>query len=438
MAEPGKVEVVPIGSLHGFPGNPRTHDLDTIRASLRYHGQYRTVVARSETRHVLAGNGTWEAARAEGWTDIRVEWVSCSDTDAAKIVAVDNRSNDLAGYDEIALADLLRSVPDLTGTGFDAGAFDRLLADHAANFSEPAAPAPAPEIPHITRLGDRIVLGDHVLVCGDAREEATWKALTAEDDDLATLIWTDPPYGVDLHAIAAARGIDHGEMAGDDIDPGALERLIYVAFGWALEHTADQATFYLCHADTLRPRVQAGLEEAGWAHHQTLVWVKDHLVLGRQDHQWMHEPILYGWKADGTHRWFGDHDKTTVLEGTTRAALEQLQHHELVDALEAMLAGLTGTVIRFARPQVAREHPTAKPIDMVAHHLHNSSQPRDIVLDPFGGSGTTLLAAEQTGRRARLIELEPIYCDVIVARWQELTGHNAMRPTRRKKAAPTP
>jgi 16S rRNA G966 N2-methylase RsmD len=383
MSEPidGLVEHVPIAQLHPHPKNARAHDIPTIRESLRTHGQYRTIVARAETREILAGHGTWEAAKQEGFRTIRVEWRSVPDDDQArKIVAVDNRANDLAGYDPEALKELLTGLPDLEGTGYTAGDLDALLAKLEPNFTEPAAPAPAPEIEAITRPGDRIVLGDHVLVCGDARDEHAWQDLTREDDDRPQLIWTDPPYGVDA---------------------GALRELIYVAFGWALEYTADQAAFYCCHADTMRPHVQGGLEDAGWAHHQTVIWVKDHLVIGRQDYQWRHEPILYGWRASGTHRWHGEFDKTTVMEGATVAALEALSHADLVELTWTLLEQQPGTVARFARPQIARFHPTTKPVELVAGHIRNSTEHAASVVDMFAGSGSTILAAEQTGRRAR-------------------------------------
>jgi DNA modification methylase len=430
--------VVPISELRYFEGNARRHDIDLIRESLRVNGQFRAIAVWRNSplgREVLAGNGTLQAAIEENWTHIACTYVTAPDREtAAKMVLVDNRANDQAWYEPADLAELLKIVPDYSGTGFSDTAVDRILADNSARFAEPSTPAPEPDREPITREGDRIRLGAHVLVCGDARDEAAWQSLLHEDLDRISLVWSDPPYGVDLHAIASERGRDHGDMAGDAIDPEQLERLVYVAFGWAIENAADQCSFYVCHADTMRMPVQRGLEAAGWSPRQTVIWAKDHLVVGRQDYQWMHEPILYGWRADGTHRWYGERVRTTIIDGATRASLEALDHETLVETAWTLIQHEVGTLARYARPQVARDHPTAKPLDMVQAHIHNSSAPGDLVADPFAGSGTTLLAAEAAGRRARAIELEPIHCDTIVTRWQEMTGETAERPKHRRKA----
>lgn len=412
------IEIVPIDSIKPYERNPRRGDLDEIQASLRYHGQYKPIVVRKQTKEILVGNHTWHAAKAEGWADIAIVRRSVpSDDDAAKIVLVDNRTSDLAGYDEPELASLLQDLPDLEGTGFDPGDMDKMLAEFAGGLDDPHPP----ELPTdpTTRTGDILTLGRHRLVCGDARDAKVWRALT-EGDPPAALLWTDPPYGIDLGPTAAARGRDHGDMAGDGNDDQALAQLTHDVLRLARDHSRPGASAYVCHADTKRAIIAAAFTAAGYYHAQTLVWTKDTLVLGRQDYQWRHEPILYGWSPGATHTWNGERDKTTVIEHPTRSALEALTHEDLVDIAWKLLEHQPGTIVNATRPRVAEHHPTSKPVDLIAPQLRYSSDPEDLVLDPFGGSGSTLIAAEQTNRTARLIEIEPGYCDVTLERWAEL------------------
>lgn len=188
---------------------------------------------------------------------------------------------------------------------------------------------------------------------------------------------------------------------------------------------------------TKRAIVGRAFSAAGWQHSQTLVWIKDHFALGRHDYHWRHEPILYGWKPapHSGHPWHGERTQDTVIEGATRSALEALEKDELVEVAWRLLQAIPGTTIAARRPRVAELHPTSKPIDLIARHLRNSSDPDDIVADPFAGSGSTLIAGEQTRRPTRLIELSPAYCDVIINRWQDLTGNKAKRPAARRRRA---
>jgi len=163
--------------------------------------------------------------------------------------------------------------------------------------------------------------------------------------------------------------------------------------------------------------------DAGFMMKQCLVWVKNSLVLGRQDYQWKHEPILYGWKPGAAHSWYGEFDKTTVIDDEVDP--QYMSQADLVTAVKMYREQVADTVIREDKPKRNAEHPTMKPVALVVRMLKNSSKLGGTVLDLFGGSGTTLIAAEKTRRRARLIELDPVYCDVIVRRWQEFTGEEA-------------
>lgn len=247
--------------------------------------------------------------------------------------------------------------------------------------------------------GDLWQLGDHRLLCGSSTEEDDVRLLMA--GDMADLLLTDPPYNVNY----GSRGKQYKERGGNEC--GDDDRTImndnmgdseFLDFLKQFCKAADEvmnpgAAFYIFHSDTEGLNFRMAVKETGWPLRECLIWEKNSLVLGRQDYQWIHEPALYGWKPGAGHNWYSDRSQTTVLH--------------------------------FDRPTVSKEHPTMKPVKLFAYLMGNSSKEGDIVLDSFGGSGTTLIAAEQLGRKARLMELDPHYCDVIIARWEKLTGRKA-------------
>jgi DNA modification methylase len=361
--------------------------LGAVKASLRRHGQYRPVVANRDGT-VLAGNHVLRAACELGWDRLAVTFVDLSEEEALRVVLVDNRTSDLAGYDEELLAELLSGLGDLSGTGFDGQALDELLADVAPPLGEEGELPPPPREP-TTELGDVYALGRHLLVCGDARDAAVLERATG--GERAAVLWTDPPYGVGYEGKTNARL----RLAGDQ--PAGLAELLGAAFGAADGVLAEGAAVYVAHpAGPLSLVFGAAFVGVGWRLRQTLVWVKDAFVLGHGDYHFQHEPILYGYRPGGGRRgrghrgWYGDNAQSSVLE--------------------------------VPRPRASREHPTAKPVELVERCLKNSSRAGDVVLDPFAGSGSTLVACDRLRRRARLVELDPGYCDVILARWERLTG----------------
>ncbi|MGH2973611.1 MAG: DNA modification methylase [Solirubrobacterales bacterium] len=387
-------ETVPVSDLKPYPGNPRRGDVAAIKDSLEQYGQYRPIVVRRATNEVLAGNHTLRGAQDLAWDEIAVTYVDCDAEQAKRIVLADNRTNDLAGYDDQALADLLTELPDLAGTGYDQAALDALLDDlDPEPLAEEELPPPPPE-PR-TRPGDLYELGRHRLQCGDARDPASYERLLG--DKSASLLWTDPPYGVDY----TGKTKRQLRIANDSAD--GLESLLADSFaaidgallaGAPIYVAAPGGALLVSFAEAFMNR---------WDLRQTLVWVKDTMVLGRSDYHYRHEQLLYGFKLGpgrlgrGGRRWHGSDSETSVLE---------------VD-----------------RPKASTDHPTMKPPELIERALRNSSSRRAIVLDPFAGSGSTLVACERTGRRARLIELDPRYCDVICDRYARLTGRKP-RPAR--------
>ncbi len=384
-------QTVPLHDLNPYPGNPRHGNIAAIKESLERNGQYRPIVARRATDEVLAGNHTLRAAQELSWTSISVTYIDCDAEQAKRIVLADNRTNDLAGYDPQALADLLTELPDLAGTGYDQAALDSLLDElEPEPLTEDEVPPP-PAAPQ-TRPGDLYELGPHRLLCGDARDPSAYERLLG--DKRPALLWTDPPYGVDYEGKTKAKL----RIANDQ--PGGLDPLLRDSFAAVNEVLTDGAPLYVAApGGRLLLAFAEAFLGAGWDLRQTLVWIKDSMVLGRSDYHYRHELLLYGFKPGpgrlgrGGKRWHGSDSETSVFE---------------VD-----------------RPRASREHPTMKPVELIERALLNSSRRGSVVLDPFAGSGSTLVACERTGRRARLVELDPRYCDVVSERWERLTGKKA-------------
>jgi DNA modification methylase len=396
-AKPGVIgaDQVPIADLRPYERNPRRGHVETIKGSLEAHGQYRPIVVNKRDNVVLAGNHTLLAAEQLGWEEIAVTFVDVDDEQARRILLVDNRTNDLAGYDTDVLVGLLEELDGLDGTGYEQDDLEALLDELERDRQAPREdePPPLPAQPK-TSPGDLYLLGRHRLLCGDAREPSAYERLLG--DDHVNLLWTDPPYGVDYEGRTPAAL----RIAGDGAD--GLSELLRSAFAAADGALKGGARIYICHpsGELALPFIEAFLAQ-GWRPHQELVWVKDSLVLGRSDYHFRHEAILYGHKPGrgrigrGGTGWYGDDSQTSVLE---------------VD-----------------RPKASRQHPTMKPVELIEIALRNSTTRSHLVLDPFAGSGSMLVAGERLGRATRLIELDPRYCDVILARFEALTGTEARR-----------
>lgn len=251
-------------------------------------------------------------------------------------------------------------------------------------------PDDAPSVPveADTKPGDLYILGDHRLLCGDATKVDDFKKLMG--DQQAHMIWTDPPYNVAyVGKTKDALTIENDSMTDTD-----FYKFLYDMYTNLLMHTIPGSAIYVAHADTEGVNFRKALKDAGWLLKQCLVWVKNSLVMGRQDYHWKHEPILYGWAPGASHNWYTDRKQTTVVE--------------------------------FDRPTRSTDHPTMKPVGLVEYFINNSSRHNDIILDCFGGSGTTLIAAHKNNRKAYLMEMDPKYCDVIVKRYEAYSGQKAV------------
>ena len=415
-----KIERLPIDGLLFDPSNARTHsdvNIAAIAGSLKEFGQRKPIVVTAENV-IVAGNGTVEAALSIGLTDVDVVRVP-KDWTANQVKAfalADNRTAELAEWNSEELA---RQIMELMDAGFDVSEFGFSAQDTSIleiETTEDEAPEP-PAVP-TGKLGDVWQLGDHRLVCGDSTDE---KVLAlALDSNIADCVLTDPPYNVDYQGGTK----DKLKIENDNMSEADFNKFIGAFYSAAFENTKEGGPIYVFHPDTTGGVIfRENLVRSGWLLKQCLVWAKDSLVLGRQDYNWQHEPILYGWKPGAAHSWYGPFTNTTLID-LGKKNFAEFTREELVATLEKLFD--SSSLLREKKPRRNALHPTMKPIELVSKLLKNSCVKGDRVLDPFGGSGATMIACEQLGLRSALVELDPKYCDVIVKRWEDLTGKKAV------------
>jgi DNA modification methylase len=432
----------PASELRRYEKNARTHSpaqLEQIRASMRAFGWTNPVLI-DEHDGLIAGHGRLEAAEGlwlEGVTFPRcpigqVPTVCISGLTEAErraLILADNQIALNAGWNLQLLGEELRAIKldgtvDIGLTGFSASELAALLKPPAPPADPDAVPGVEKEL--VSRPGDVWILGDHRLGCGDSTDVLAWEQVM--DGVTADLVWTDPPYNVAYESKLA------GSIKNDSMADAAFRTFLLEAFSAVFTVMAPGAAIYVAHADTEGLNFRAAFQEAGFKLSGCLIWQKDSLVLGRSDFQWMHEPILYGWKPGARHRWYGGRKQTTVIEHGEQGPVRQRSDGswviEVGDTVlvvdgEARIEESRSSLIRHPKPSRSADHPTMKPVELVERFLRLSAKAGEVVVDAFGGSGSTLIAAERLAMRARLMELDPKFCDVIVRRWQQFTGGHA-------------
>lgn len=400
MPKIGESRVVRVDELSPYPGNARRGDLSVLRDSLRVHGQYRDIVVQESTGYILAGNHTFLAAQAEGWSEIGATFIDVEDDQARKIVLVDNRSNDVAGYDLPALADLLKSVDGLEGTGFDDQALEDVMASlKGGGFATGVDPDYAPSLPSEpdTVVGDLYTLGDHRLLCGDSTEPTGVDRLL--DGASARLLFTDPPYNLDFKNFRLGKhrkGTNHRAdrtLMNDSMSSEGFEDLIRGSLANAMAHLDQGSSAYVCTDWRWYPQLAEWFRDY-FSHKSTVVWNKGSIGIGVH-YRFQYELVLFGCLGDSVGYWYGGKGESDVWEISRENKLEY-------------------------------KHVTQKPVALADRAISNSTRSGDNVLDLFGGSGTTLISCEGMGRNCYMMELDPAYCDVIVSRWEKITGKKAV------------
>ena len=421
MKKIGQLEVdkVAIKDLELHPQNAREGDIGAIMESLQAHGQFRAIVVQKSRMRVCAGNHTTQAAELLGWKTIAAHILDIDDDQALRILLADNQTSDMAHNDPKILTDLLESMIHteygLEGTGFTGEDLDDLLNEFQPELMDDLLEESEPNhdrLNKITRPGDIWLLGRHRLICGDSTDMTAYNNLLQEQ--LVDLVITDPPYNVSYEGGTE----DKLTIQNDSMSEQDFKIFLSKAFGCIETYMKPGAPIYVFHGESAGADFRIQMTAGNLLLKQVLIWVKQQFVLGRQDYNWQHEPILYGWKEGAAHKWYGEFNKSTVLDEELNP--ETMTKDELVALINQIRE--TSTIVREDRPSRNGEHPTMKPVKLVARLMQNSSKSGDIILDPFGGSGSTLVAAEQLRRSARIIELDPSYCDVICNRYQGITG----------------
>jgi DNA modification methylase len=381
----------PVDALLPYARNARTHSeaqVAQIAASIAEFGWTNPILVDGHNG-VAAGHGRLLAARKLGLTEVPViELAHLTPTQRRAYVLSDNQLALNAGWNEellgLELQELQDAGFDLALTGFDADELADLLAGNETcaegQTDEDAAPEPAAQV--VSQLGDVWVMGAHRLLCGDATDPASYQLLLG--DACVDMLFSDPPYGVNYNGSVTDKqqGRDRS-ILNDNLGSGFYDFLL-AAFTPML--TRCEGAVYIAMSSSELDTLQAAFRTAGGHWSTFVIWAKNTFTLGRSDYQRQYEPMLYGWREGASHHWCGDRDQGDVWQ------IKKAQKNDL--------------------------HPTMKPVELVERALRNSSRPGDVVLDPFGGSGTTLIAAHKSGRVARLMELDPQYVDVIVRRWQ--------------------
>ena len=389
------IEWLETKGLIPYAKNSRTHSeaqVAQIAGSIKEFG-FNNPVLIDEDNGIIAGHGRVMAAQKLGLQAVPcIRLAHLSETQRKAYVIADNRLALNAGWDDqmltVELQELDSESFDLSLLGFEADELNALLnpIKETEGLTDEDEVPEVPEEPK-TKPGDIYKLGRHRLMCGDSTSiDAVEKLM---DGSLVDILITDPPYNVAYEG----KTKDALKIQNDSMGDDQFRQFLRDAFVSADSVMKQGAVFYIWHADSEGFNFRGACKDAGWKVRQCLIWNKDTMVMGRQDYHWKHEPCLYGWKDGAGHLWAADRKQVTIIS--------------------------------CKRPKRNDIHPTMKPVELIEYQLLNNTKGADIVLDLFGGSGSTLIAAEKNGRVARLMELDQKYCDVIVKRWEDFTGQKA-------------
>lgn len=408
-----------VDEITPYTNNPRHNEdaVEIVANSIREFG-FKNPIILDDDGEIIAGHTRLLAAKSLGLEE--VPCIVASDLTPEQVKAfrlADNKTAEIAGWDFELLEQELAEIDyiDMAEFGFELDEVETIDFDEEEDIPE------VPEEP-VTQPGDLYRLGEHYLICGDATKAATLKKLIQKET--IDLIQTDPPYNAGI----VGRTEEELTILNDNMDEQQFIDFIGAAFIHAQEYLKPGGAYYVWHSATKEPSFRAGLGKANLEPRYQLIWVKNTIVMGRGDYHWQHEPCFYGWKEGATHYFTADRTQSTVFREQDPPKLRTMTKEQLIEyakELEEQLQPTNSTILFYDKPAASREHPTSKPLKMIAQQIINSSRKGERVLDMFAGSGTTLIACERTGRKAYVAELDPAYCDVIVQRWEALTGQSA-------------
>lgn len=448
-----QVEYLPAGSLKPYENNTRAHppgQIDKIIHSIQTVGFTKPIIV-DENLEILAGHGAWMAARQIGLEEVpTIVRRGLTEAQKKSYRIADNKLAEGSEWANEILAAEFRTLADmgaeLTDTGFSMSDIDEMLNPKTKDQDEPDELEPAEQA--ISRLGDVWQMGSHRLICGDSTNPDTIKTLM--NGRLAQRIFTDPPYGVSYVAPSG----DFAVIQGDDKRRAELCDMLHKAFANGVKHSTQDAAWYIWHASSTREDFAKAMRDVGLMELGMIIWVKPSIVLGWSDYRWAHEPCFYASRQGIKPAFHGDRSESTVWRIHTRTpggeihttigsgiaiACEnseifvqnappkgkKIRHLHIEESVMLSAAGNEGDDIWEVSRDKGGHHPTQKPVELARRGIHNSTQEGDVVLDLFGGGGFTLLAAEMLRRTAHVVEFDPKYADVIVRRWQSMTGQAA-------------
>ena len=415
------MQLMNLSEIKPYENNPRIKSKEAIKAvaeSIKEFGFKQPIVV-DKNNIIIVGHTRYEAAKKLKLDEVPVIVADELNEEQVKAYRLaDNKTNELTDWDydllNIELDDIFNI--DMEALGFIPAdeVTDDIILD---NIKEDTAPAYDAES-SICKYGDLWKLGNHYLLCGDSTNSEHIEQLL--QGNKADLLQTDPPYNVNYESA------DGKKIKNDNLVKSDFEEFLYTAFSIASDNMNDGAPFYIWSPSNNLEFLNA-VYRSNLLYKQTLVWVKNHFTLGRQDYQYQHEECLYGWNDGAAHKWYGGRCKSSVNEEAP-ADYKKMTKKELIDYIEKVMNDIKDVkkdVFYADKPLVNKEHPTMKPIKIIAKQISNSTLQGDIVLDIFAGSGTTLIASEELKRNCYCVELDEHYCDVIIKRWQEYTGNTA-------------
>ena len=419
-----QIQYIEIDHLIPYERNPRKNDqaVDAVAASIKEFG-FKVPIVIDSNNIIVAGHTRYKAAKTLG-----MDTVPCiiaddlTDEQVRAFRLVDNKTSELAEWDLDLLAIELEDIStiDMGSFGFEDAADEKEAVEDDYEITLPKQPQ--------AKMGDIYQLGNHRVMCGDSTNEQHVAMLM--EDALADNLQTDPPYNVDYGSKAEAINsygyhFSDRHIENDYMPSAEFTAFLTDAFANAERHMKPGATFYIWHASITVLEFETALRTNKLRTRQQIIWNKNSIVLSRQDYHWKHEPCLYGWKEGAAHYFTDCRKHSTVIEDAI-PKYKKMKKDEIVKLLDEIYADrISTTVINEDKPSVSAEHPTMKPIKVLARMMLNSTKPGNIVMDLFGGSGSTLITAEQLGRTCYMMEFDPKYVDVIIDRWEMFTGRKA-------------
>lgn len=405
-----KHEIRKVSDLHPNPDNPRTITKETLKGlkrSMQKNGYTHRIIVDCHNM-ILSGHARWLVFKEQD-PNAEIEcMVAQRELTKEEIQEAVLGHNTLGG--DWNIEDLQMKFEPIILEAYG------LVVDKSEDFdTKEVVEVETPEkAPARVKPGDIWQLGDHRLICGDSTKHEDIETLL--DGNKADLLLTDPPYNVDY------QGGNGLKIQNDNMENNEFLTFLTKAFVCANDVMKTGAAFYIWHADLEGYNFRKAVINTGWKTRQCLQWIKNSLVLGRQDYQIQHEPCLYGWKEGSAHTWNGGRKQTTTIE-----AIDLMGEEDLRKALKDLIEQIDTTVLYEDKPKANKIHPTMKPVKLLARLIRNSSNIGDSVLDLFGGSGSTMMACEQIGRKCYMCEIDTHYCDVIIERWEQMTGKTATK-----------